>query len=161
MVCYSKTAYAHRALSFWDRFDLKVEKRDTGCWEWTSALSNNGYGVFWIGSGVSKYAHRLAYERANGAAEGVVMHLCNNKRCVNPSHLRLGTTAQNIEMAARDGLMPRGERNGGGRKLTSEKVRSILRDRHIGCTRMAKIAGVSSTTIKAIRRRSIWRHIEL
>lgn len=161
MVQRARSSYAHRYLDFWDRFDLKVAKKDSGCFEWTSALSNNGYGVFWVGGGKSKFAHRLAYERAFGSCDGVVMHLCNNKRCVNPEHLLLGTHKENVQMAAKDGLMPKGERNGGGKKLTEENVREILRDRHIGCWRMSKKHGVSSQTVKAIRRRAIWKHIQL
>lgn len=148
-------------MSLWERFDAKIERLDSECWKWTSALSQNGYGVFWIGGGKSKYAHRLAYERAHGSCAGVVMHLCNNKRCVNPAHLQLGTHHVNILMAAKDGLMPRGERNGGGKKLKEEQVREILRDRHCGCWLMSKKHGVSAQTIKAIRKRAIWKHVEI
>lgn len=146
-----------------ERFDAKVEPGADGCLNWTSAFSYNGYGVFWLGGGKSAYAHRFALERATGEKiqpKMHVMHLCNNKACVNPAHLRAGTCKENIQMAARDGLMPVGERNGGGGKLKEEQVRTILTERDQGCWRMAKRFSVSKDTIKKIRRRQIWRHVQ-
>lgn len=73
---------------------------DSGCWEWTGALgSENGYGRFWVGGvdGTATYAHRFAYERMVGPipAGFVIDHLCRNRVCVNPSHLRACTQKEN------------------------------------------------------------------
>lgn len=82
-----------------ERFNARVgPKLPNGCMEWQSYCQPNGYGRF----GYSKYrqvfAHRLAYSLVHGEIpEGkVVMHTCDNPRCVNVEHLRLGTQIENI-----------------------------------------------------------------
>lgn len=83
------------------RFRDKIKVNHmTGCWEWTGALgSENGYGRFWVGgaSGTAVYAHRYAYERLVGQipAGFVIDHLCRNRVCVNPNHLRACTQKEN------------------------------------------------------------------
>lgn len=73
-----------------DRFFSKVRMTD-GCWVWTAGRSTNqfGHGVFSVGRGVSKGAHRFMYEQVVGPIpEGCVLdHLCRNTSCVRPDHL--------------------------------------------------------------------------
>jgi hypothetical protein len=83
--------------SFEDRFWAKVTKTET-CWNWTGGTDSSGYGVTWrdrrfVG------AHRASYELRNKAiADGLVVdHICHNRACVNPDHLRLATSKQNME----------------------------------------------------------------
>jgi hypothetical protein len=56
----------------------------------------NGYGAKWRDGGM-RYAHRLAYEEAHGPIPPGfdVMHSCDNKACVNPEHLSLGSRSSN------------------------------------------------------------------
>lgn len=80
-----------------DRFWSKVKKDSTnGCWEWSAAVTAGGYGQFGVGQG-TVYAHRFSWELANGPIPSGMMvdHRCANRRCINPSHLRLVTNAQN------------------------------------------------------------------
>lgn len=78
----------------------KVEKRGPAeCWPWLAGVSSNGYGMFnKYRPRVSLLAHRIAYESTIGPIpKGLVIdHLCDNKLCVNPAHLRVTTHRDNI-----------------------------------------------------------------
>lgn len=75
----------------------------TGCWIWIGGVTKAGYGNFCIerdghgGHQTQKLAHRFAYETLIGPIpEGMQLdHLCNNKRCVNPDHLKPVTAREN------------------------------------------------------------------
>lgn len=71
---------------------------DTDCWEWNLHLSPDGYGRCYF-NGVNVRAHRLSYELYNGAypRHFLVLHKCDNPKCVNPEHLRLGTHQDNMQ----------------------------------------------------------------
>lgn len=97
--------YEKRTLE--NRFWRRVEKSD-GCWNWTGAKSMDGYGVI-SKDGRPQWAHRVLWEmhfKTPISPGHVIMHLCNNKSCVNPDHLKEGTYAENNAAAYRDGLMP-------------------------------------------------------
>jgi len=82
------------------RFFAMVNQTDS-CWNWTGAINELGYGRFRWGGRVS-VAHRFAYEMVNPPiSKGKeVDHICHNRACVNPAHLRLVTRKQNMENRA-------------------------------------------------------------
>lgn len=84
-----------------DRFWTKVDRTAPGgCWEWMANRNNKGYGLFRPGGiAPKKLAHRLSYEAAKGKIpKGLfVLHSCDNPRCVNPGHLSLGSSKDNVK----------------------------------------------------------------
>jgi hypothetical protein len=83
------------------KFWLNV-KKSSGCWIWTGYIMSNGYGQLKVGKLRSRnlrnlLAHRLVYELTYGMVpKGLcVLHKCDNRRCVRPSHLWLGTKRDN------------------------------------------------------------------
>ena len=163
------------------RFWSKVDKAFYclgACWEWKDAKVR-GYGQFRIGN--TKYlAHRVAYSLVVGKIpdDMCVLHRCDNPCCVNPSHLWIGTPADNArdrDEKGRTGRTP-GDLNGthtmpektargakqGAAKLTAANVLEI-RERYAagGCSHrgLASEYGVSKTNITYIVRRKSWRHI--
>jgi len=83
------------AEAFWSR----TGKGEPGsCWEWKRGRITKGYGAVWWEK-KQMYAHRVAWELANGMAvpDGLfVCHTCDNPPCCNPAHLWVGTAADNI-----------------------------------------------------------------
>jgi len=91
-----------------ERFEEKVERIPVaGCWIWTGALNNKGYGNFCGG-----YAHRWSYQRFVGEIpDGLnVLHRCDTPSCVNPAHLRLGSQLDNMRDAKSKGRIAVGPR---------------------------------------------------
>jgi len=155
-----------------ERFWSKVNK-DTGtdCWEWEGASLSAGYGTLTIGSRTDGsrdilLAHRMSYEIHKGdIPEGnVVMHSCDNPRCVNSAHLSVGTYKDNMQDCILKGRfrsgVNRGENNGSS-KLTEDEVLCIRSESDDGASRasLGRKYGVSETLIRFIVYRRIWKHI--
>jgi len=149
----------------WKRFMSFVEKKDTGCWEWTGYLQTAGYGIMCVGTlGINLrrwLVHRLSWIIHHGAlcSHVLVCHTCDNPKCVRPDHLFLGDHVANGQDAAQKHRMsyPRPW----AAKLNPEAVSEIKRQLALGLSRrsIARQYGVRSQSIDCIADGRSWRHV--
>jgi hypothetical protein len=152
-----------------DRFWSKVEKTDS-CWNWTASKFHHGYGSFGVKQPTGKYkihyAHRVSYVIEHGSiTDGLcVLHSCDNRACVNPAHLWLGTQAQNVADAVAKGRMRTTPRYGESNSYSKLTEADVIAIRKIGSSRpqatIAKEFGVTQSLIGYVIRRTIWKHVE-
>ena len=157
-----------------ERFWSKVNKNGD-CWEWDSCM-RSGYGAFKL-NGKSVSAHRISWIMANGdIPDGMgILHKCNNRCCVNPAHLYVGTQKDNVRDAIAIGAhkmftavdaikayrsRPIGSRVGPS-KLTENDVRKIrtLRDGGLTYRKIAGFYGIDHTTVISLIKGETWGHV--
>jgi len=110
-----------------DRFNDKIFYSVDGCWYWTGTTFNTGYGKIGVRN-KQLTTHRLSYilnkgEIINGLQ---VLHKCDNRLCVNPEHLFLGTIQDNMKDMVIKGRQNKAKgENHGHAKLTNDQVFQI------------------------------------
>lgn len=162
--------------SFW----RKVNRSDSpdGCWEWQGAIWR-GYGA--VGrNGKTIGTHRYSYILAYGAIPPgkLICHKCNNRRCVNPSHLYAGTSKDNHNDSVRAGTAVHPENITSSRfgvarpapigtehplsKLTEDLVRQIRQRAADGETHRAIAAslGIGKTIVTDVKNRKRWGWVD-
>jgi hypothetical protein len=158
-----------RAKPIEERFWYRVNKTAT-CWVWTGGRIS-GYGAISLGSksAGTGLAHRISWEMHNGPIpDGMnVCHHCDNPPCVNPSHLFLGTLADNnrdMRDKGRGGMLRPDAHHGANHwraELDPDRVLAIRARHAAGETHLATLAeqyGVSSNTIWRIVTRKTWNY---
>lgn len=150
-----------------ERFWSKVDKRgDSECWLWHGAQNSHGYGHLTYQQ--RNYpAHRFAYLITHGCIpEGYfICHRCDVRNCVNPAHLFLGTSADNLHDMWNKGRGKHQVYPGNANpkaKLTDEQVMEIRQSDAKGMTGKQVLAdryGVCLGTIYTILSNKGWKHI--
>lgn len=156
-----------------DRDGPTIREELGPCWVWTGSTTQFGHGQFLVRLTESrmskKYsghgAHRIAWSIANNGKaipDGLlVRHRCDNPPCVRPSHLELGTFADNMRDMYERGRAMIGERHGSA-KLTDANVLAICADFAQNGTAIQELArrfGVTDMTVHDILKGRAWRHI--
>lgn len=147
---------------FWQRVDVSSPD---GCWNWSGAINDTGYGKACIGHQATMNAHRLAYILTFGEIPvGLfVCHKCDNRACVNPSHLFLGTAKDNIDDMMQKNRHRtnalRGEKNPAA-KITGEIATTIRLKYFGGGVTMKQLGsefGITGTQVRHIVRGIHWK----
>lgn len=147
-----------------ERFWARVQKSD-GCWEWTASRRGGRpgaeYGAFSVGRR-SVSAHRFSWELHRGLVpEGLmVLHECDNPKCVRPDHLFLGTNLDNIDDMVKKERQSRGETHGMHR-LTEADVLAA-RERYAtgeSVEDLARQLGVARVTMQQAITGRTWKHL--
>jgi len=151
-----RRAWADRTRA--DRFWAQVSKTD-GCWVWNGGLNNSGYGTLTF-NGQTELAHRAAWLLTSSEPiTDCVLHHCDNRRCVRPEHLFLGSRADNNADKMQKGRHRslHGEQNRNS-KLTQSQIDDIRRLRGTYLQReLAMIFGTSQVNISNILRGKTWK----
>jgi hypothetical protein len=146
------------------RIFQRIRVTETECWEYTRGIGSGGYGIVSVNDKAIG-AHKLAYLLRRGPVpKGMcVLHECDNRKCINPDHLFLGTKGVNNRDRKQKGRNDdrRGRKNYMV-KLTENQVHEIrnlasgsgLSQREIG-----KRFGICQQQVCEIARRKAWVHL--
>jgi hypothetical protein len=149
------------------RFRLKFQATSPDeCWEWTGGLDRTGYGQTHCDYPIrSVKAHRVSYFLEHGPIPDhlCVCHRCDNRKCVNPAHLFLGTPAENsADMVVKNrSFKPKGEKHGAS-KLTAlqvREIRSIYASGGISQRLLGLKYGIGQQSVYGIVNRQRWKHV--
>lgn len=156
--------HAEPSVRFWRRVARAAPDQ---CWQWTGAKASNGYGSFQPGGNGSPGmgAHRFCYELHHGPIEkgraSVVMHSCDNRLCVNPAHLSLGTPKENTADMIAKGRHARQAPVGGanGKAVLTEEIVRAIRASDESNPVLARRFGCGINTVRGVRIGRTWTHI--
>jgi len=154
-----------------DRF---ISKIDTAyglgpwgnCWEWTGPLRPHGRGQFRLnisrGVNMSVRPSRVSFELFNGIRlipEQYVLHKCDNRKCVNPDHLKLGTHQDNMDDMTDRNRQACGENNGAAKNTIIEikYIRKLYNSNKYNIKEISRLVGKPYPTVYDIVKNRYWK----
>ena len=150
--------------TFWDRLDNQSVYDDNNCKLFMGARDKGGYG--WVmKEGKQVLIHREVFKKYNPEIniDGfVVMHLCDQRNCINPQHLKKGTQGENFADMVNKGrrITAKGIRNYGAKIKDADviAIRQLLLEK-VKKSEIAKKFGLSESTIYRIASGNLWKHV--
>ena len=143
------------------RFWKMVKKTDS-CWVWKGTQFGHGYGNFRC-CGDSCPAHRMSWIITHGRIPEKmhVLHHCDNRLCVRPSHLWIGTHMDNVIDKVKKKRHDFGEKHPGGRLTEKQiiEIRSLYKPHVMTAKIISEKYGISISNVYSIVKNIIWRHI--
>jgi len=140
----------------------RIKVNAAGCFEWQGCLNHSGYGMLNV-NGVPKGAHRLSFEAFRRCIPTgmFVCHKCDNPRCINPSHLFLGSHADNMQDMRSKRRSSTGSKNGMS-KVTTEDVIEMTRLYMSGVTQreLSGKYGISRQAVSKIVTGKRWGSVQ-
>lgn len=145
-----------------------------GCWEWKKAIANTGYGIINLGprfTGKDKYisSHRLSawiFLDFDLNSDLLICHKCDNRKCINPDHLFIGTHKDNMQDAKTKGRIVsivKSGNNSPNHKLdytTIKEIKDLYYNKIFSQTKIAQLYNVTQATISGIILNKTWRKNE-
>lgn len=129
---------------------------EDSCWEWRGNLNDTGYGRVCHGSQVLN-AHRVVAEMKYGKLPShiVARHTCDNRPCVNPAHIIIGTQRDNVHD------MRWGRSKNPIKKLTEQDVTKMreLYSSGVGTARLADMFNITRSHVWSVVTRRSWGYV--
>ncbi len=162
-----------------EKFNAQITKTET-CWIWTGYKDAKGYGRISFRDGkrvIHIFAHRFSYSIIKGdIPKGMnICHKCDNPICVNPEHLFIGTTQDNVNDRVNKNRSAKGIKNGththpetrhigSTHKISKLKERDILVIKEMAKAglshrRISKLFDISRPRISQIIKGIAWKHV--
>lgn len=143
-----------------ERFWARITKTDN-CWTWNGATDTSGYGLLEV-ENKTRAVHRLSWELHYGSIpNGLgVFHKCDNRICIRPSHLFIGTARDNVADRDRKGRQAIGKRNA-RTKLMPTQIRQIreLFVKGVSYSALGRKFSVDAKTIWCVINGKSWKYV--
>jgi hypothetical protein len=147
---------------FWSK--VAITANPNKCWEWNGTKSHNGYGHLNIRYSCVR-AHRMSYFIENNIdpLDKAVLHTCDNRKCVNPKHLKIGSALDNIRDCINKGRFRtlRGSEMWNSKLNESQvlEIRNIYSKRELTINELVRKYSVSYTLIWRILKGQVWKSV--